>query len=909
MKNWFDIIPPHEDIRRGNFDEAVFAADLGDVAAGTARPDYNDPYLFFKKTFLTQGLHSLLRRVHEKLTTGHGASVVEIQTPFGGGKTHALVAIYHYLQNGQRIQELLPSELKLISPAITVIAGNHWNPIEGRTTDGVTRHTFWGELAYQLGGRDGYEQFRANDEARVSPGKEKLRAFLEAQQPFILLFDEILEYINRALDVRGQMEGSLGTQSFSFFQELTEAVSSLARGMLVVTLPKSDLEDFGDQQAQSLARLNKIFGRVESIETPVQGEEVFAVIRRRLFDVEALRAREMREVVYRYFQSYQKHHEDLPSKVRDVDYRDKMELAFPFHPDVIDILYEKWSTYPTFQRTRGVLRLLANVVEDLYHREANLDLILPGDINLASGAIRQEFLKHIGWEYEGIIGSDIAGHEAKAQQLDSANRQWKHLAERVATVIFFHSFSAGESARDISLPHVKLGTMRSDTIPAMVTDVLQRLATGLWYLNQRGSDAYYFSDVPNINRMILDKKELFSDSYERRMREVIQEQTGDRLAAYVWPESVEGVPDNRDLKLVVLPPEEDGGQIPHWLQKRGSTFREYPNTLFFALADTGAFVKLREEVKTLLALEDIESEIRQGEHPSLEAKRGEIQQRLHGIRRDFSYNVRRMYHTLRFGEREVDLGQPVTGNESLSHWYWRELTSSDVGAISTQLHYRFLNSKFLTGNMQVATSAILDQFYKNLELPVPESAGVVARAIQLGVQEVAFGLVTTSDGQLDLDTLRFGEALAFDAIAFEPEVLLLHRDRAAGLQAEREEVVNGENTLAASGGEQVDEMRSGAREATRIAEPPAGAYEVHAAALKETRYQRVRLVVAGVPANKIADAHRGILQPLSQVTDDLTFTLTLDVASEEGISEATLENKIKETIRQIGARLVEEVKE
>jgi predicted AAA+ superfamily ATPase len=113
MSNWFDIARPHEDIRRGDFDEAVFAADLGDVAVGRAAEDYNNPYVFFRKTYLTNGLKGLLRDVHEKLTTGKGASIVELQTPFGGGKTHSLVTVYHYLKSGERVRELLPADIGL----------------------------------------------------------------------------------------------------------------------------------------------------------------------------------------------------------------------------------------------------------------------------------------------------------------------------------------------------------------------------------------------------------------------------------------------------------------------------------------------------------------------------------------------------------------------------------------------------------------------------------------------------------------------------------------------------------------------------------------------------------------------------------------------------------------------------
>jgi len=192
MRNWFDIIPPHEDIRKGGFDESIFAANLGAVEAGTAPLDYMDPYTFFKKTYPTKGLQNLLGRVSRRLKEGQGAAVVEIQTPFGGGKTHALLYIYHYLKHGTKVKELLPSGVDLLNPRVCVIAGNSWNAIEGRINQGIRRRTFWGDLAYQIGGADGYELFRQDDEARVSPGTDKLRSFLEAHQPFVLLFDEIL---------------------------------------------------------------------------------------------------------------------------------------------------------------------------------------------------------------------------------------------------------------------------------------------------------------------------------------------------------------------------------------------------------------------------------------------------------------------------------------------------------------------------------------------------------------------------------------------------------------------------------------------------------------------------------------------------------------------------------------------
>jgi hypothetical protein len=770
--------------------------------------------------------------------------------------------------------------------------------VEGFSSDGITRRTFWGEVAYQVGGVQGYEEFRENDEARISPGKDKLRRFLEAHQPFILLFDEILEYVNRALDeklqVRDRTGVSLGTQTFSFFQELTEAVAVLPRGMLVVTLPSSFIENYGEQEEESLARLSKIFGRLESIETPVQGEEIYAVIRRRLFEVEGLKTAHMREVVHSYFQLYQQYHEDLPHKVRDANYRDKMELAYPFHPDVIDILYEKWSTYSTFQRTRGVLRLLANVVEDLYEGEDPIDLILPGDIDMEKATIRREFLKHIGTEYDGVIASDIAGQGAKSKLLDDANKPWKHLAQRIATSIFFHSFSADDSGRGINLPYIKLAVLRSDTIPALATDVLSKLSNNLWFLNSR-IDSYYFSRIPNLNRMILDKKELFATAYEDELRQVILKEMGSKFRVYLWPESSEGIPDNRELKLIILRPEDAGGHIQEWTERKGNNFREFKNTLFFVLADTAGFGKLREDVKTYLALQDIKDEIKSGHSPLPLDKQEEVDRRVREITRDYSYNVRRMYHVVRYGDtnggRTLDLGQPVTGKENLDAWFWRELISSDTGAILTTLHYRTVVNKFLASSDQLATGVLLDQFYKNPELPALEEMGVLARAIQMGVEEGAFGLAARQEGEIDPDSLKYRESLPLDAIAFDEDTLLLSSARCEAILESRIPETQPEPLTQPEG----DLRPKGVGTGIDIIKPPVPAADQPAV------YNRLRLVVSGIPASKIADVNRGILLPISRAAGDFKFTIEIEVTSQDGITQATLENQIKETIRQIGA--------
>ena len=875
MKNWFDIVAPHEDIRTGDFDESIFAADLADVASGTAPRDYSDPQRFFEKTFLTDGLQQLLVRVYRKLAEGEGNAILELKTPFGGGKTHSLVTIYHYLKNGEEVKEFLPKELKIISPKIFVCVGTHLNPV----SDKSGFRTLWGMLGYQVAGEEGLKFFAENDQRLVSPGKEKLREFLQKQQPFILLFDEVLEYINRAAGVN-EGKNNLGAQTFAFFQELTEAVASLPNGMLVATLPSSILEDYGEDQHKYLARLDKIFSRIKSVETPIRGEEVYSIVSRRLF-ANHKDEKAAKETINEYFELYQKSKDDLPLKVRQTDFKRKMELAYPFHPDVIDILYEKWSTFHSFQRTRGVLRLLANIVKDLYDREEGIDLILPGDINLDVPKVRQEFLSHIGSEYEGVIDSDIAGHQAKSQLLDKENRDWKHLAEAISTAVFFSSFCADPSERGTTLPYVKLAVLRPDVVSSLVTEIIESaLLKELWYLEKK-EEKYYFSDTPTLNKVLRDKTGAFEkEDLEEEISQILKGHLGDDFVIYLWPDKSEDIPDNKELKLVVLHPDMQSEQTNQFIKKRGDSDRIYKNTLIFTLPDENSYLELGKEVREYMALKELESEIQSGERSNLESKKAEVKRRLGKIEQNLSYLVRGAYRKVRIGERELSLGQPTVGVETLSNWIRRELESEEE--IVNHVSPDFVFKKFLAENEQVYAEQILDQFYKNTSLPTIESKDVVAFAIREGSENERFGLVRKVDGELDPNSLRFGTTAALPS--FDSEELVVTPELAEKLSL-------GVSIPEGEGGE--------------LAEPEGPERLPEEREPSEPVYKKVRLSIKNIPSSRIADFNRGVLKLLASKIGEVQFDVSLSIEKEERtISESMLE-KIRESLKQIGAELEE----
>ncbi|MDW8368109.1 MAG: DUF499 domain-containing protein, partial [Abditibacteriales bacterium] len=403
MKPWTQVVTPHVDIRTGNLDEAVFAADLSDVVADRGPLEYRDAATFFRKTYPTRGLANLLAVVLGRLAgTGTGEAVIQIQTPFGGGKTHSLIALYHLIKHGRELDSAVAAILTragvdaVPEAAVVSFVGTAADALQGRTP--------WGELAHQL---RQYDLLKEHDQKRRTPGKDLLHRLLSAQ-PTLILMDEIAEYAVKARDFRDQV--------VAFYQELTETVKVLPRCVLVVTLPSS--APYGEDGERALHELQQVFGRVESIRTPVEGEEIYEVIRRRLFE-DVRDPQEARRTAEEFFEMYQRLGDDAPKEAREIGYRERIRKAYPFHPELVDVLFERWSTFPDFQRTRGVLRLLAQLVSELYKGQHSAPLILPAHLNLTHPSIRGEFLRHIGNEYQGVIASDIAaGGNAKAEQID-----------------------------------------------------------------------------------------------------------------------------------------------------------------------------------------------------------------------------------------------------------------------------------------------------------------------------------------------------------------------------------------------------------------------------------------------------------------------------------------------------------
>lgn len=869
MKPWHEVIVPHRDIREGRFDESVFAADLSDVVAGRGPLEYRDAQLFSRQTYLTAGLKQLLQVVLNRLSgKGDGQAVIQIQTPFGGGKTHSLIALYHAVRNwGNEDFGIDFPQPTTPHPQVVTFVGTAADPLYGKTP--------WGAIADQLGA---YHLLREHDERRLAPGKDLLHQVV-GTGPLLVLMDEVAEYVVKARDFADQV--------MAFLQELTETVKVLRRCVLVATLPSS--VPYDEEGERALHQLQQIFGRVEAVYTPVEGEEIYEVVRRRLFEpLDESAKREAQRTAEAFWEMYQRLGEDVPSEVRGPAYRERMARSYPFHPELIDLLQERWITYPTFQRTRGVLRLLAEVVADSYRQKGSSPLILPAQVPLENSTIRRELLKHIGNQYEGVISADIAGPNAKAPQIDhdmgSEYARFK-VASGLATAIFFGSFSAGER-RGMGIQRLRLSVLRDDLPSAIAGDALRRLEDSLWYLHEEGG-IYAFSLQPNLNRVRIEREEAVrGEDIEQETRKQLEQCSGRELRVTLWPSIPSDVPDNPELKLCILHPDRNRqapdteAMVQELLTKSGLTYRVYQNTLLVLVADRNEVGMLRQRVKRWLALRAIQQDSRLMQQLSEENK-ARLDSQIRDIGSDIPFRLLTAYrHLAKCGHEGVewqDLGLPTTGERgSLAKRVVEFLRSRELLLDQIAPHI-LLRLTLPEGEKERAVREVVEAFWRYPHLPMLQNETVVHNAIVRGVREGTFGV-------------RVGDREYFRE---EVPLSLLQDDAVLVREPQPQVREQGPTETVGTGvGVQEPPVSPSGSEPGQIIMPPPPA--------PQTYILRVRL-----PWDKVSDFLRGVLGPLRNDGAELGM-IEISLTARGNIQQRTLEHKVRETLHQMGAEVVNE---
>jgi len=582
LKPWREVITPHPDVAAGQFNAAEFAADLHNVARGEAQqPEYADPVEFFARTYLTEGLRDLLDRAIRRMSGDPNASpVVNLQTNFGGGKTHSMLALFHLFSGlpasafPQAVQEIVSDcDLTSLNVRRVTLVGTHIAPDQPiRKDDGTEVRTLWGELAWQLGGRAAYDVIAQADASGTPPG-DALAGLLRDGGPVLILIDEWVAYA-RGLYGQDGLAGGRFENQFTFAQHLTEAVSGIPGAMLVVSIPASDnldsggegsaLEVGGEHGRKALEALQNVVGRKADHWRPATNVESFEIVRRRLFAEPTASARtDIAAVARQYVTFYRENHGQFPREAEDAAYEDRIKAAYPIHPELFERLYSDWSTLERFQRTRGVLRLMSTVIHALWAAGDASPLIMPGSVPLHVPRVASELTNYLPDLWKPIIDRDIDGEGSTPVSIDGSRAAFgaRALTRRIARTIFLGSAATlGTDHKGIERPRLWLGVaIPGDTVGNFGSslELLTQQATYLYVDNAR----YWFSTTASVTRTAADIADRLREEPEVVWAEIVRRLTllearapGDFAGEHVAPLGSSDVRDVDEARLVVVHP-------------------------------------------------------------------------------------------------------------------------------------------------------------------------------------------------------------------------------------------------------------------------------------------------------------------------------------------------------------------
>lgn len=627
---WREVVEPHQDVATGEFQQAEFAADLAKVHNGSAPSEYRNPREFFSRTYLTSGLSTLLIGAAKRLSGTGGDPVVELQTNFGGGKTHSMLALYH-MAGGTKVEDLPGLDQLFSCEGLNVpgkvnravLVGTSYGPSDAakRQKDyGRPIRTTWGELAFQLGGEAGYALVAENDENGIAPGSNLLEDLFRQCAPSLILIDEWVAYLRQIYKVEGLPSGSFDA-NLSFVQSLTEAVKASPGTLLVASLPASQIEVGGEGGQEALSRLKQTFSRVETGWRPADQEESYEIVRRRLFkEIPGDKFHHRDNTLKQFAKMYRDSPNEFPQNCEGEDYRRKLEKAYPIHPELFDQLYTSWGSLEKFQRTRGVLRLMAQVIHELWMNNDPSVMIMPGSVSISSARVEPELLHYLDVSWQSIIAGDVDGPNSTPYRIDQSapNLNRYSATRRVARAIFMGTAPThGQDNKGLDDRQINLGVVQPGERPAIFGDALRRLANNARFMHG-DLGRYWYSMSASLNRLAADRAGQIEEplvllEIDKALATYING-LGDRGhfdTVQVAPSSSADVPDEAGgVRAVVL-----GVAYPHTgrensdamaeakdiLLQRGSTPRVYRNMLVFLAAESRQLDGLKEAMRSSLA--------------------------------------------------------------------------------------------------------------------------------------------------------------------------------------------------------------------------------------------------------------------------------------------------------------------
>jgi Protein of unknown function (DUF499) len=799
---WTTVVRPHEDVTGGALDMGTYAANLAGVfRRHSGVPEvYARPDRFFAGTYLTSALRKLLGDVLRVLGGGAGDRVLQLRTPFGGGKTHTLVALLH-LARDRAAAAAAPDFARLPDPGpvqVAVLSGEELDPLSPMKDSGVETHTLWGELAAQLGR---YHLVAEHDGTGSSPGGETLRQVL-GDGPVVVLLDEVLVYVEKAMALQ-RGESNAGRQAMLFVQALTEVVNTHPHAAMVYSLQASVGEAVGAEGL--LTQLDHLVSRIDAKREPVSGDEVMRVVQRRLFadlgdaDVQRTVARVYADLLRRQLEAYAETEDARRQAATEAGLLEERILAsYPFHPELLDLMYHRWGSLPSYQRTRGALQFLASTVHALWHKGTNAPLIGPGEVDLADEATRGAFFSQVGERerYTSVLSSDITSAGSGAVTVnrrlgaDSATIDQLAVGSRVATAIMLYSFGAREGE--------DRGVLEADLVAAVLTPGLDRnvLVAALHdlreeelYLHYAGR-RYRFEPTPNLMKLVRDEANKFTTAEVLdKVREQLEEHLKGTRGVVIWPEGPGGIDDGKPLfSVAYLHPDWTPERTPleAFVEQARSGPRRYRNGVALVLPDATQLDQARQSTRSWLAAQSL---LRQKAKYGFTAEQfNELKEKAEASQRSASTAVSRGYASVALPVKDrsgqapyvletVDLRSLLTAGRSL-HERVEDALSQRVFSSLTVEKLTTLAGLSPT-KPAVSLGDLLDWFYSYFDFTKVWSRRVLAETVSNAVVAsragYAVGLIHGDDTLevRDPKLIRIGELLPSDEIDLSTEAALL----------------------------------------------------------------------------------------------------------------------------------------
>lgn len=797
-KPWIESVHLHPDVLKENADTDIFALDLGPLAdgSGTVAPVYRDAESFFRASYITAGLKSLLDDVLKRLAGKGGAPVLKLMTPFGGGKSHTMAALFHAAMNHKALN-VLPEAKGLENPGevrIAVVDGQFFNAQKGKEHDGIVANTLWGWIALKLGGKTAYEAMRANDEARVSPGGDDLLK-LFGDKPNLILLDETLEYLINAGGVK-VIKSNLQEQTLNFLKELTVAAANSPKTVVVLALPSSQPRETL-QHSQLLQTLDHFVGRKDALREPVEQDEVFKVIQRRLLEKmpEESVANAAASAYQELFTQMRKAYASTPAEEQQaaeegIQLRDRIRSAYPFHPALIDLMRQRWASLPEYQRTRGALRFLAACLR-AHHKAGKSGLVLgPGDVLINDAEVRRACIKELGLmnKFDAVFQADLVGTTSQAAKIDKHRAKanpgeiGKSYATRIANAIFLYSFGGlrrdGDGSKDVLPPGVSesdllAASISPDLDSLTVTAVLAALKQSCLYLHFDGV-RYCFKQDPNITLLIeteadaVAKDESLVTSHIKTM---LEERLAGHHAAIAWPETSTDIPDEQarfqiaylSLEFAAKSSKEKETFARELIEKCGSSSRKYRNGIGLAIPASDQTEGLRSAVRYFIAVDRVTKNARK--HNLTKDQADELKEKKATYLSTAESAFQKLYPEVWLPKldqgtiviEKIAIGgrplQTTTNDRRLAMIFERSIEL--ITQVQTRVYQSLKATKLVdlfklgSATKGVTCAAVVDGIYSYLGYPRLIDKDVVRKAIAKGVLDGVFGYYTGTAPSID----------------------------------------------------------------------------------------------------------------------------------------------------------------